>query len=279
MAVRVVTDSACDLLPETCEALGIEVVPLTIRFGDREYVDRKELSSDEFWRQLESSSVLPETAAPSVGAFEEAFRRLHDEGADGIICVSLSAHLSATMQSAQVAAKALDGLCPIEIVDSATASMGIGILALYAARRSAEGADLATITREVTERRDRETLFASLDTLEYLRKGGRIGGAQAMLGSMLSIKPIITVINGSVEQAGKVRTRSKALRFMTDRIPEGKVESVCVMHSGAPDIDEFLDLVRPKVSGAEIVVGRLGPVVGVHVGPRAIGLAWIEREA
>jgi DegV family protein with EDD domain len=279
MAVRVVTDSACDLLPETCEALGIEVVPLTIRFGDREYVDRKELSSDEFWRQLESSSVLPETAAPSVGAFEEAFRRLHDEGADGIICVSLSAHLSATMQSAQVAAKALDGLCPIEIVDSATASMGIGILALYAARRSADGADLATITREVTERRDRETLFASLDTLEYLRKGGRIGGAQAMLGSMLSIKPIITVINGSVEQAGKVRTRSKALRFMTDRIPEGKVESVCVMHSGAPDIDEFLDLVRPKVSGAEIVVGRLGPVVGVHVGPRAIGLAWIEREA
>jgi len=279
MAVRVVTDSACDLLPETCEALGIEVVPLTIRFGDREYVDRKELTADEFWRQLESSSVLPETAAPSVGAFEEAFRRLHDEGADGIICINLSAHLSATMQSAQVAAKALDGLCPIEIVDSATASMGIGILALYAARRSSEGADLATITREVTDRRDRETLFASLDTLEYLRKGGRIGGAQAMLGSMLSIKPIITVIDGAVEQAGKVRTRSKALRFMVDRIPEGRVESVCVMHSGAADIDEFLELVQPKCPGAEIVVGRLGPVVGVHVGPRAIGLAWIEREA
>jgi DegV family protein with EDD domain len=279
MAVRVVTDSACDLLPEMCEALGIEVVPLTIRFGDREYVDRKELSSDEFWRQLGSSSVLPETAAPSVGAFEEAFRRLHDEGADGIICVNLSAHLSATMQSAQVAAKALDGLCPIEIVDSATASMGIGILALHAARRSSEGADLATITREVTERRDRQTLYASLDTLEYLRKGGRIGGAQAMLGSMLSIKPIITVIDGAVEQAGKVRTRSKALRFMIDRIPEGKVESMCVMHSGAPDIDEFLELVQPKISGADIVVGHIGPVVGVHVGPRAIGLAWIEREA
>jgi DegV family protein with EDD domain len=279
MAVRVVTDSACDLLPEMCEELGIEVVPLSIRFGDREYVDRKELTADEFWRQLESSPVLPETSAPSVGAFEEAFRRLHSEGADGIICVNLSANLSATMQSAQVAAKALDGLCPIEIVDSATASMGIGILALHAARRSAEGADLATITKEVTDRRDRETLFASLDTLEYLRKGGRIGGAQAMLGSMLSIKPIITVIDGAVEQAGKVRTRSKALRFMTDRIPEGKVESVCVMHSGAADIDEFLELVRQKVGGAEIVVGRLGPVVGVHVGPRAIGLAWIEREA
>ena len=249
MAVRVVTDSACDLLPETCTELGIEVVPLTIRFGDREYVDRKELTSDDFWKQLESASALPETAAPSVGAFEEAFRRLHDEGADGIVCVNLSAHLSATMQSAQVAAKALDGLCPIEIIDSGTASMGIGILALHAARRAADGADLATIAAEVTERRDRQTLYATLDTLEYLRKGGRIGGAQAMLGSMLSIKPIITVADGAVEQAGKVRTRSKALRFMLDRIPEGNVESICVMHSGAGDLDEFLELVAPEGRG------------------------------
>ena len=277
MAVRVVTDSACDLPPEMCAELGIEVVPLTIRFGDREYVDRVELSGDEFWRQLESSPVLPETAAPSVGAFEETFRRLHGEGADGIVCVNLSAHLSATMQSAQVAAKALDGLCPIEIVDSATASIGIGILALRAARRAAEGADVATIARDLNERRPRQKLFAALDTLEYLRKGGRIGGAQAMLGSMLSIKPIITVVDGAVEQAGKVRTRSKAMQFTVDKIPEGNVESICVMHSGAADIDEYVEMVRPKVSGAEIVVGRIGPVVGVHVGPRAIGLAWIER--
>ena len=277
MAVRVVTDSACDLPPEMCEQLGIEVVPLTIRFGDREYVDRKELTSDEFWRLLESAAVLPETAAPSVGAFEETFRSLHDDGADGIICVNLSAHLSATMQSAQVAAKALDGLCPIEIVDSASASMGIGILALLAARRASEGADVATIAHELNERRERQNLFAALDTLEYLRRGGRIGGAQAMLGSMLSIKPIITVENGAVEQAGKVRTRSKALRFMLDRIPAGNVESICVLHSGADDLDEFLDSVRPKVPGAEIVVGHIGPVVGVHVGPRAVGLTWIER--
>src|SRR3954454_9205812 len=277
MVVRVVTDSACDLPPELCERLGIEVVPLTIRFGDREYVDRKELTTDAFWQQLATASVLPETAAPSVGAFEEGFRALHAAGADGIVCVTLSASLSATMQSAQVAAKALDGLCPIEIIDSGTASMGIGILALHAARRAFEGADLTTIADEVRARRDHQTLYATLDTLEYLRKGGRIGGAQAMLGSMLSIKPIITVVDGSVEQAGKVRTRSKALRFMLDRIPEGNVESICVMHSGATDLDEFLDLVRPKVPGAEIVVGRIGPVVGVHVGPGAIGMAWIER--
>jgi len=277
MAVRVVSDSACDLPPETCDALGIEIVPLTIRFGDDEFVDRKELSTDDFWRKLETSQALPETAAPSVGAFEETFRRLYDEGADGIVCVNLSSALSATMQSAQVAAKAVDGLCPIEIIDSASASMGIGILTLHAARRAADGADVATIAREVTERRKRQSLYATLDTLEFLKRGGRIGGAQALLGSMLSIKPIVTVVNGAVEQAGKVRTRSKALNFILERVPSGQVESVCVLHSGATDVDEFMAALQPKVPDAEIVVGRIGPVVGVHVGPGAMGVTWIGR--
>jgi len=177
-----------------------------------------------------------------------------------------------------VAAKALDGLCPIEVIDSASASMGIGILALLAARLASEGADVTTIAREVSQRRDNQKLFAALDTLEYLRKGGRIGGAQAMLGSMLSIKPIITVEHGAVEQAGKVRTRSKALRFILDRVPDTNIESICVLHSGASDLDEFVETLRPKVPGAEIVVGHIGPVVGVHVGPRAVGLTWIERQ-
>jgi DegV family protein with EDD domain len=212
MPVRIVTDSACDLPIPICEELGIEVVPLTIRFGDREYVDRTELSVDAFWRELDSSSVLPETAAPSVGAFEETFRRLSDDGADGIVCINLSARLSATMQSAQVAAKALDGATPIEIIDSRSASGGIGNLVVHAARRARAGAGIEEIVSEVDARRQRSHLFAALDTLEYLRKGGRIGGAQAMVGSMLSIKPIISVVDGAVESAGRVRTRSKALR-------------------------------------------------------------------
>jgi DegV family protein with EDD domain len=277
MAVRIVTDSASDLPPETCEELAIEVVPLTIRFGEEEFVDRKELSTAEFWRRLETSSVLPETAAPSVGAFEETFRRLADEGADGIVCVNLSAKLSATMQSAQVAAKALDGLCPVSIVDSKSASMGIGTLAIYAARRARDGADLTAIVDELEARRDRQTLLAALDTLEYLRKGGRIGGAQALLGSMLSIKPIITVTDGEVEPAGKVRTRSKALQFIIDRVPSDGVESIAVLHAGAPDIDEFMERLRPKLADAEIIVGHVGPVVGVHAGPRVLGCAWIKR--
>ena len=278
MPVRIVTDSACDLPEAICEDLGIEVVPLTIRFGDREFVDRKELSTDAFWQELAGSSVLPETSAPSVGAFEETFRRLSDEGADGIVCVNLSARLSATMQSAQVAAKALDGTTPIAIIDSHSASMGIGNLALHAARRARDGASMEEIVREVEARREREHVFAALDTLEYLRKGGRIGGAQAMVGSMLSIKPIINVIDGAVESAGRVRTRSKALRFLVDQIPVGKVEIISVLHANAPDLDEFLAMLEPAVPDAEVTVGKIGPVIGVHTGPRVMGIAWIDRQ-
>ena len=277
MPVRIVTDSACDLPEAACAELGIEVVPLTIRFGNREYVDRKELDTESFWRELRASSVLPETAAPSVGAFEEMFRGLSDDGADGIVCINLSANLSATMQSATVAAKALEGRTPVEIIDSKSASMGIGNLVVHAARRAREGAGLDEIVREVEDRRDRQHVFAALDTLEYLRKGGRIGGAQALLGSMLSIKPVISVIEGTVEPAGRVRTRSKALQFILDRIPEGRVEAISVLHAMAPDVDEFVERLEPKVPGAEVVVGAIGPVIGVHTGPRVLGVAYIAQ--
>jgi DegV family protein with EDD domain len=278
MPVRIVTDSACDLPEPICEELGIEVVPLTIRFGDREYVDRKELSVDAFWRELGASPVLPETSAPSVGAFEETFRRLSDDGASAIVCINLSAKLSATMQSAQVAAKALDGTTPVQIIDSMSASMGIGNLVLHAARRARAGASLEEIVHEVEARREREHVFAALDTLEYLRKGGRIGGAQAMLGSMLSIKPLISVTDGAVEPAGRVRTRSKALRFLVDQVPAGKVEMISVLHAAAPDLDEFLAMLEPVVPDAEVTVGSIGPVIGVHTGPRVVGIAWIDRQ-
>jgi len=288
MPVRIVTDSACDLPEAICEELGIEVVPLTIRFGDREFVDRKELSVDAFWRELDASSVLPETSAPSVGAFEETFRRLSDDGADAIVCINLSARLSATMQSAQVAAKALDGEKPIEIIDSLNASMGIGNLVLHAARRARAGATIEEITSEVQARRQRGHVFAALDTLEYLRKGGRIGGAQAMLGSMLSIKPIIAVLDGAVESAGRVRTRSKALRFLVDQIPVGKVETMSVLHANAPDLDEFVKRVaqvplheQPGVRfryGINVDLLFTLTVIGVHTGPRVMGIAWIDRQ-
>lgn len=277
MGVRVVTDSACDLPDDLIERDGIEVVPLTIRFGKEELVDRKELSTDEFWRRLADSDVLPETSAPSAGAFEAAFRGLMADGATGIVCINLSSKLSATMQSAQVAAQAVQADCPVVVVDSLMVSMGLGSLCLTAARRAADGDSLESIVANVTDRRNRSKLYGALDTLEFLKKGGRVGNARALLGSMLAIKPVLEVRDGEVEEAGKVRTRSKALRLLVDRVKQGPFENLAVLHGNAPDLDELLDLLEPLAPQDEIVVGQIGPVIGTHAGPRVIGVTFQAR--
>jgi DegV family protein with EDD domain len=274
VGVRVVTDSACDLPDDLVAELGIEIVPLSIRFGHEEFVDRQELTTDEFWRRLGESEVLPETSAPSAGAFEKVFRALADEGATGIVCINLSSKLSATMQAAQVAGKAVGDACPVEVVDSLHVTMGLGNLCLAAARAAAAGDPLETIVTDVIDRRDRTRLYGTLDTLEFLKKGGRVGNARALLGSMLAIKPVVEVRDGVVEEAGKVRTRSKALRLLVDKVKEGPVESLAVMHGQAPDLDELLEMLDPLVPRDEIVVGQVGPVIGTHAGPRVIGVTF-----
>jgi DegV family protein with EDD domain len=274
MAVRVVTDSACDLPDDLIERLGIAVVPLSIRFGNEELIDRKELSTDEFWRRLTESDVLPETSAPSPGAFEDTFRRLAGDGASGIVCINLSSKLSGTMQAAQVAARAVEGELPVVVIDSLLVSMGLGNLCVTAAERAADGDSLESIVANVTDRRSRSKLYGTLDTLEFLKKGGRVGNARALLGSMLAIKPVVEVRNGVVEEAGKVRTRSKALRLLVDRVKEGPFENLAVLHGNAPDLVELLDLLEPLAPRDEIIVGQIGPVIGTHAGPRVIGVTF-----
>lgn len=274
MSIRVVTDSSCDLPQSLIDALRIEIVPLTIRFGDEELVDREELSTDEFWHRLEHSKLLPETAAPSAGAFEAKFRELHARGATGIVCINLSSHLSATMQAAQVAAAAVSNDVPVQVIDSQSASMGLGNLCLTAARRAADGDSLESIVNEVVNRRDRTKLFATLDTLEFLKRGGRVGNARALLGTVLSIKPVIELRGGIVEEAGKVRTRSKALRELAAKAAGGKIEHLAVLHGNAPDLDELLALLEPIFPRDEIITGVVGPVIGTHAGPRVIGVTF-----
>jgi fatty acid kinase fatty acid binding subunit len=274
MGIRVVTDSACDLPTPLVEALGIEVVPLTIRFGTEEFVDQVELSAAEFWDRVARFDGLPETAAPSPGAFEERYRNLMQRGATGIVCINLSSHLSGTMQSAQVAAAALAAECPVQVIDSQSASMGQGNLCLTAARRAADGDSLESIVAEVVDRRDRTKLYATLDTLEHIRKSGRIGNARALLGSMLSIKPVIEIREGIVEEVQKVRTRSKALRALAEKAGEGKIEHLAVLHGDAPDLEELLDLLDPIFPRDEIITGVVGPVIGTHAGPRVIGVSF-----
>jgi DegV family protein with EDD domain len=274
VGVRVVTDSACDLSQDLVDALGIEVVPLTIRFGDEEFVDREELSAAAFWERLQTSEALPETAAPSAGAFEARYRDLIARGATGIICINLSSRLSATMQAAQVAAASIGGECPVQVIDSLTVSMGLGALCLTAARRAADGDPLDRIVEEVIGRRDRTRLFGALDTLEYLKKGGRVGNARALLGSMLSIKPVVEVRDGVVEEAGKVRTRSKSLKVLAEKVAAQPIDTLAVLHGQADDLEELLELLAPIKPRDEIVTGVVGPVIGTHAGPGVIGVSF-----
>jgi DegV family protein with EDD domain len=274
MGVRVVTDSACDLPRNLVDVYGIEVVPLTIRFGDEEFVDGEELEPAEFWTRLKSSDALPETSAPSAGAFEARFRDLIQRGATGIISINLSSRLSATMQAAQVAANVVRDDCPTVVIDSRTVSMGLGALCLTAARRAADGGKLEEIVEDVISRRDRTRLFGALDTLEYLKRGGRIGNARALLGSMLSIKPIVEVRDGVVEESAKVRTRSKALAALAERAHAQPIETCAVLHGQATDVDELLDLLDPWFPRDEIVTGLVGPVIGTHAGPGVIGVSF-----
>jgi DegV family protein with EDD domain len=275
MAVRIVTDSSSDLPEELTSALGIEVVPLTVRFGETEYVDREQLSVADFYSKMAASADLPQTAAPAPGAFEDAFRRCADGGADAVVCINLSAQLSATMQSAQTAAKALEGELDVRVVDSRSVTLGLGSMVQWAAESAADGMGVDAIVSGVESQSHRQRIWATLDTLDNLKKGGRIGGAQALLAGLLSIKPAIELHQGIVEKAGQPRTRGKALRWLADRLlEEPAVEKLCVVHGEAPDIDDFLALIEPRYAAGEYTVGLIGPVIGAHGGPRVIGVTY-----
>jgi DegV family protein with EDD domain len=274
-AVRVVCDSSCDLPASTLAEWRMEIVPLTIRFGDEEFVDRQDLTPQEFWARCKTSPVLPETSAPSPGAFEKTFRDLKADGADGVVVVTLSSKLSATEQAARLGAKALEGELPVNVVDSLSATLGQGMIGLAAARAGAEGKSLDEVTRIAEELVPRTRLYGALDTLENLKKGGRIGNAQALLGSMLSLKPIVELQEGTVEAGAKVRTRTRALRYLVDQVRNNPgLENLAVLHGDAPDLDEFLAMLDPLYPRDQIVIGDLGAVIGAHAGPRTIGVVF-----
>jgi DegV family protein with EDD domain len=277
--VHVVTDSSCDLPVEIADELDISIVPLTIRFGDEEFVDRDELSTAEFWTRCVNSDTLPETAAPAPGHFEQVYRAAAARGATSVIVISLSAALSATMQSAQLAARTVNEDPSIEldvrVVDSRTITMGLGTIALACARAARNGAGIDQVEALANDLVDRTRVFGALDTLDNLKKGGRIGNAKAMLATALSIKPIIEVTGGVVEQGGKQRTRSKALTYLVDKVKsyDGKIENLAVMHADCSDVDLFVEMLAPYHTD-DIVIGEIGPVIGTHGGRGTIGVAF-----
>jgi DegV family protein with EDD domain len=220
--------------------------------------------------------VLPETAAPSPGQFEQAYRGLQAAGATGIVVVSLSSALSATMQSAEIAAKAVAGDIPVRIVDSRSVSMGQGIIVRSCAQAAQAGAGLDEVEAKGKSLATRVHVYGALDTLENLKKGGRIGGAKAMIASALAIKPIIDVRDGKVEEGGRQRTRSKALAFLIQKVKEhGNVTDLAVLHAECDDIEAFLTQLRGVYSGS-IEVGDIGAVIGTHAGRGTIGVAFFD---
>lgn len=272
--VRIVTDSACDLPQHVATELAIEIVPLTIRIDGQEYVDRADLTPAEFWAKCAASPALPETAAPAPGHFETAYRKLAEAGATSVVTISLSASLSATMQSAELAARGVADTIPVTVVDSQQCTLGLGAIVMDCARLAATGASHQQVVDRAQDLATRTKVWGALDTLENLKKGGRIGGAKAMLASVLSIKPIIEVRDGKVEEGGKQRTRTKALAFLVDTLAKaGPVENLMVLNADCSDVDAFVEQLRAHYPG-EIVVGDIGPVVGSHTGRGTIGIAY-----
>jgi DegV family protein with EDD domain len=217
---------------------------------------------------------LPETAAPAPGQFEATYRRLAAEGATGIVVVNLSSALSATMQSAQLAARSVADEIDVRVVDSRSVTMGIGVIAVACARAARDGAGLDEVEALAADLASRSKVWGALDTLENLKKGGRIGNARALLGTVLSIKPIIEVRDGKVEEGGKQRTRSKALAFLVDKVASyGPIQNLAVLHADCSDVDQFVAMLSEVYSG-EIIVGDIGPVIGSHAGRGTIGVAF-----
>jgi DegV family protein with EDD domain len=279
MAISIVTDSTADIPSSLAETLGITVVPLTVFFGDKCYRDGVDLDNTSFYKKLQSSKDLPRTSQPSPAAFQEAFTRLIEEGATGILSIHLSAKLSGTYQSACTARAALPEemkKIPIEMVDSQSVSAGITLALIKAAQEVKEGLSLEEIKAHLLDQFSRTRVFAILDTLEFLKRGGRIGAARAFLGNMLSIKPIIVVKEGQVLPVEQPRTRSKAYARVAQLIKEmGELEDIALVESNEEVGEQFAEAMK-KTSRGEIPRYKLGAVLGTHSGPGTVGVALVS---
>jgi DegV family protein with EDD domain len=272
--VRIVTDSTADLPPELTAELGITVVPLQVHFGSEAYRDGVDLTPSEFYTKLRAASDLPKTSQPSVGAFEEAYDRLCAE-TDSILSIHISSSLSGTYGSALLARDSVRNRCNVEVLDSRLASLGLGLVVLRCAQLARESMDLRDLTHYAKRMLPNVHIIFMVETLEYLQRGGRIGRAQAFLGSLLNIKPLLKVEEGEVRPVEKVRTRSKALDRLVEFVELFEdIEQLGLIYSTTPeDAEVILRRIEPLVPRERVIVSQVGPVVGTHTGPGILGLA------
>lgn len=276
MAVAVVTDSTSDIDPARAARLGVTVVPLFVAFGDRSYRDYVDLSRADFYRKLLSERELPATSQPTAAMFEEAFTRQH---AEELLCITISSHLSGTINSAQVAADRIIGR-RVEIFDSQSASAGLGLMVLRACEMAGRGASLDEILAALEAERASQRLYACIPDLSHLQRTGRIGRAQAALGTLMRIVPVLSFENGEVVAKAQVRTFSRAQEAMLDLVL-ADVEDVAkarfvVMHTNAPELAAAnLQLLLQRLGDARphsAEIWEAGPVIATHGGPGAVGI-------
>ena len=273
--VRIVTDSTADLTPEQQRAAGITVVPLNVHFGDEVFRDHVDLSTDEFFRRLKASPQLPRTSQPSVGAFEEAYRSLR-QGADEIVSVHLSSKVSGTYNSALMAAQSV-GEGKIDVVDSLSTSMALGFIALEGAKLARAGRDRQAVADCLRGLVPKARVICVVDTLTYLERGGRIGKARALLGSLLNVKPILQLKDGEVVPLGRARGRPQALNRLVELLErDGKVSRLAIMHGAAQtDAEQLRERVASSFPGVDIQLTEIGAVLGTHTGPGVIGFTYL----
>ena len=274
--VAIVTDSTSCLTPELISKYNIHVIPLLVNWDDQSLKDGIDITADQFYNRLSTSQSMPATSQPSAGEFVELYEEVA-KTAESIVSIHISSDLSGTFQSATAAKDMVE--IPVELVDSRTAATPLGMMVIEAAKALEDGADAAGAAAAAKALVGKAIIYFVVDTLEFLHRGGRIGGASRLIGSILSLKPILTVQDGKVESHASVRTKKKAMKAVLETVNEklgGKSPRyIGVIHSAAPaEASKLSALMADQFSGAEIIEADLTPVVGTHVGPGCVGLAY-----
>ena len=279
--VAIVTDSVANLPTDVIREHNIYVIPQILTWEGKSLLDQIDITTEEFYRRLPLSKELPKTSQPAPGQFTEHFQKVA-EGAESIVAIFVSEALSGTFQSAHLGAEAM-GDYPIELVDSRSASLGLGLLAVAAARYAAEGHDYHAVAAYVRSLVPRLRVMFVVDTLEYLHKGGRIGGAKRLVGSVLSIKPVLHLEDGKIEPLASIRTKSKAIQHMLDVVLDemrgkSKIHAGVIHANAAEDALYIADRVRSEVNPNELIINELTPVIGANVGPGIVGMGYYTEE-
>ncbi len=272
--IHLVTDSTCDMTAADATSLGVHVVPLTVIFGAEEFRDGVDLTADEFYSRLEAGGE-PKTSQPAPEAFASLYRELLADPADSVVSIHISSKLSGTIQSATLAAQEFGDR--VSLFDTLTVSGGVQLFVRTAASLIAEGVDRDEIMRALAVRRDSQYLYMCFDTLTYLHRGGRVGGAKAFIGGVLGVKPITEVKDGVVEPRGRARNRAKGFDTLIELAnAHGKAEAMYVMYSTEPDVGAEVAK-RLQASHPEVTVGvnQIGPVVGTYAGPNLVGICLV----